>query len=220
MSTNPSAADTAQSVPPNAAGPRTNAMSAQLARNWGLVLARGILAFIFGLIAVLMPGPTLAALVLVFGAYMVVDGIFAIVAAVRAARRQERWALLVLDGIVDFAAAAAAFLWPGVTILAFVLIAAAWGIVSGVLMTAAAFNLRRDHGRGWLLAGGLLSVLWGILVALFPAVGAVVMTIWLGAYALVFGVSMIVLAMRLRNRSRLRPLEAEGAAGASPAWRA
>src|SRR3979411_1938723 len=91
-------------------------MSAALARNWWAVGLRGACAILFGIIALLMPGVTLTALVLLFSAYMLVDGVFTIVAAVRAARRHERWGWLVLEGIADLAAGAIAFLWPGVTV--------------------------------------------------------------------------------------------------------
>src|SRR5260221_2600356 len=111
-----------------AGAPATNdAMSAALARNWWLVALRGVLAILFGIVAILLPGPTLAALVLLFAAYMVVDGVLAIVAAVRAARRHERWGWLIFEGIVDLAAAAIAFLFPVATIFAFVLLMGALG---------------------------------------------------------------------------------------------
>src|ERR1700674_477543 len=111
-------------------------MSAALARNWWAVALRGVFAILLGIFALLMPGVTLAALVLLFAAYMLVDGIFTIVAAVRAARRHERWGWLVLEGIADLAAGAVAFLWPLLTVVAFVFLMAAWAIVSGALLTA------------------------------------------------------------------------------------
>src|SRR5260221_318509 len=135
-----------------AGAPATNdARGAALARNWWLVALRGVLAILFGIVAILLPGPTLAALVLLFAAYMVVDGVLAIVAAVRAARRHERWGWLIFEGIVDLAAAAIAFLFPVATIFAFVL--------------------------PW----------------------------WIGAYALIFGVALLVLAFRLRRRAHEAP---------------
>ena len=100
-------------------------MSAALARNWWAVALRGVFAILFGIIALLMPGVTLTALVLLFSAYMLVDGVFTIVAAVRAARRHERWGWLVLEGIADLAAGAIAFLWPVITVVAFIYLLAA-----------------------------------------------------------------------------------------------
>ena len=154
----------------------------------------------FGVIAVLMPVVTIAALVLLFAAYMLVDGIFAIVAAVRAARRHERWGRLVLEGIADLAAGAIAFLWPLITLVAFIYLMGAWAIVSGAMLSAAAFRLNMPHGRGWMLFGGVISLIWGILLLIWPLIGAVVLTWWMAGYALFFGVALLVLAFRLRAR--------------------
>ncbi len=139
-------------------------------------------------------------LVIVFAAYALVDGVLAIVAALRSARRRERWGLLVLEGVVDIAAGVLAFLWPGLTIVVFVLLVAAWALVTGGLMTAAAFRLQLDHGRWWLAFGGLASIVYGVLLIIAPLIGALVLTWWLGAYALVFGVLLLILAFRLRAR--------------------
>jgi uncharacterized membrane protein HdeD (DUF308 family) len=164
-------------------------MSEALARNWWAIGLRGMLAIVFGLIALVLPG-----------AYALVDGVLAIVAAVRSARRHERWGLLVLEGVVDIGAGVLAFLWPGLTILIFVLLVAAWAIVTGGLMTAAAFRLQLDHGRWWLALGGLASFVYGVLLIIAPLIGALVLTWWLGAYALVFGVLLLILAFRLRAK--------------------
>jgi uncharacterized membrane protein HdeD (DUF308 family) len=179
---------------------RTRAMSAVLARNWWAVALRGVAGIIFGLIALFMPGVTMLSLVIVFSAYALVDGIFAIISAVRAARRHERWGLLVLQGIVSIAAGILAFLWPAITVLAFVLLVAAWSIVSGALLFASSFRLRNDHGSIWLTIGGLASIIFGLLLLAAPLVGAVVLTWWIGAYALVFGVLLLILGFRLRAR--------------------
>ena len=175
-------------------------MSEALARNWWAIALRGALAIVFGVAALALPGVTMLSLVLVFAAFAVVDGVLAIVAAVRSARRHQRWGLLVLEGLVDIAAGVLAFLWPGLTILIFVMIVAAWALVTGVLMTAAAFRLDLDHGRWWLALGGLASIAYGVLLIVAPLIGALVLTWWLGAYALVFGVFLLILAFRLRAR--------------------
>ena len=174
------------------------AMCAVLAENWWAVALRGVFGVLFGLIALFAPGPTILSLVLLFSAYMLVDGVFGIVSAVRAASRHERWGLLLLEGLADIAAGVIAFLWPGITVIAFVLLMAAWALVSGGLMLGAAFRLTKEHGR-WLLAlGGVVSIVYGALLAIAPLVGALVLTWWLGAYALAFGVILLVLAFRLR----------------------
>src|ERR1700674_1375733 len=99
-----------------------------LAQNWWAVALRGVFGIVFGLIAFFFPGPTMLSFVLVFATYALVDGVFAIVAAIRAARRRDRWGLLTFEGIVNIAAAILAVLWPGLTLLIFVMIVAAWAI--------------------------------------------------------------------------------------------
>jgi uncharacterized membrane protein HdeD (DUF308 family) len=173
---------------------RSHEMSRLLAQNWWAIALRGVFAILFGLIALLVPGATILSLVLFFSAYMLVDGIFGIVAAVRAAGRGQRWGLLVLEGIADIAVGAIAFLWPGLTAFAFVFMLAAWSIVTGILMAVAAFRLNPAYGRGWLVFGGIVSVLFGVALTIAPVVGLVVLTWWLGAYAIVFGITLLVLA--------------------------
>lgn len=179
---------------------RSLAMSGLLARNWWAVSLRGAAAILFGLIALFLPIATLGALVLLFAAYLLVDGVLAIVSAVKAARRQERWGLFVLEGVVDFVACAVALFMPGAALFAFVVVAAVWAVISGVLMLMAAFRLHRTHGRTWLAVGGVASMIWGVLLALFPVTGLVVLTWWLGAYAFIFGLALLVLGFTLRSR--------------------
>jgi len=182
------------------AGPEYDLLIAMLARNWWAIGIRGVIGILFGLVALFLPGATMLSLVLVFAAYVFVDGVFGIISAVRAARQHERWGLLLLEGLVDIAVAAIAVLWPGITVVAFVLLVAFWAILTGALMLAAAFRLQIDDGRWWLVFGGVVSLLYGALLIVAPMIGAVVLTWWLGAYALVFGVSLLVLAFRLRAR--------------------
>jgi uncharacterized membrane protein HdeD (DUF308 family) len=186
---------------PGDSAARTDAMSALLARNWWAVLLRGIAAIVFGAIAILLPGVTLATLVLLFAAYMLVDGVLDIVSAIRAARRHERWGLLVLEGVVDIIAGAIAFLIPAAALIAFVALLAVWALISGGLMFAASFRLNRSHGRLWLIIGAAASVIWGALMLIFPFTGLLVLTWWLGAYAIVFGVSLIILSFRLHSHA-------------------
>jgi uncharacterized membrane protein HdeD (DUF308 family) len=173
-------------------------MSARLAQNWWAVALRGLVAVVFGLCALFFTGPTMLSLVLVFAAYCLVDGVFGFVAAVRAARRHERWGLLVLGAVFNILAAAVAILWPGIAILGFVILVAAWAIVTGGLALFSAFRLRMDHGRWWMILGGAASLLFGVLLIASPLIGAVVLTWWIGAWALVMGISLLVLAFRLR----------------------
>lgn len=175
-------------------------MVAVLARNWWAIAIRGVLGILFGLVALFLPGATMLSLVLVFAAYTFVDGVFAITSAVRAASEHERWGLLVLEGLADIVVAGVAVFWPGITVVAFVLLVAFWALVTGGLMLWAAFRLDMDSGRGWLALGGIASLVYGALLIVAPLIGALVLTWWLGAYALIFGVALLVLGFRLRAR--------------------
>ena len=172
--------------------------SRMLGQNWSLILLRGILGTVFGLLALFRPGATMLSLVLVFGVYMALDCISALIATFRAVREHRQWGWLLVQAVASLAAAAAAILWPGITLLAFVLLTAAWAIVSGCLMFAAAFAVK-ENGRWWLLLGAIASLAYGLLAIFLPLVGALVLTWWIGTYALVLGVSLIVLAFSLRR---------------------
>jgi uncharacterized membrane protein HdeD (DUF308 family) len=173
-----------------------------LVQNWWLFTLRGIFGIIFGCIALVFPGATMLSLVLLFSAYMLVDGVAGIISAARAIRKKDRWGLLLFEGLLNIAVGIVAFLWPGITVIAFVLLVAAWAIVSGAMMTAAAFRLNAAHGRWWLVLGGLLSLAYGALLVAAPLIGAIVLTWWMGAYALAFGVALVVFSFKLRSRQR------------------
>ena len=191
---------------------RCNAMSEVLAQRWWAVGLRGILGIIFGLICLLTPGIALGAFVIVFAAYMFVDGVFAIISGIRAARSGESWGLLILEGVVDLAAGVIAVLWPAITLVALVWIVAIWAIVSGALMLTAAFSLNLDYGRWWLALGGIASTVFGILLTIEPLIGAVVLTLWIGAYAVVFGVLLLVLGFQLHSKREAQLRKAPAAA--------
>jgi uncharacterized membrane protein HdeD (DUF308 family) len=184
---------------------QTEAMNDVLANNWWLVAIRGVLAILFGIIAFAMPGVTMLSLVLVFAAYSLVDGIFGIVMAIRGATRGERWVWLLINGVLGIAAGAIAILWPGITILAYVFLVAAWALVGGILMLISAARLKIDHGRVWLVLAGIASLIFGILLGISPLIGALVLTLWAGAHALVLGVTLLILAWRLREHRTERP---------------
>ncbi|MCP1547175.1 MULTISPECIES: HdeD family acid-resistance protein [Methylorubrum] len=193
---------------------RLDAMSAVLARNWWLVALRGALAILFGIIAFVAPGAFVLSLVLFFAAYMLVDGFCGIAAALRAAQRHERWGFLLLEGLLDIVVGVAAFLVPAAAVWAFVLLVAAWALVSGGLMIAAAFRLHLHYGRWWLGLGGAISVLFGIALLINPGMSALVLTWWLGAYAVAFGAMLLILGFRLRSHhtAQARPLSESGRA--------
>lgn len=174
-------------------------MSALLAQNWWAVALRGLAAILFGIVAVLMPVVTIAALVLLFAAYMLVDGVLALISAIRAARRHEKYGLLIFEGVADLVAGAIALIFPLATILAVILLMGAWAIVSGALMLGAALRLTIAHGRWLMIFSSVVSIVWGFLLILWPLIGALVVTWWMGAYALIFGVTLLMLAFRLRS---------------------
>lgn len=170
-----------------------------LARNWWLFLLRGIAGIAFGLITFFAPGISLAALVLLFGAYALADGVFAIWSAIRR-HGEDRWWVLLLQGLLGIAAAAVTLLWPGITALALLFVIAAWALVTGVLEIAVAIRLRKAITNEWLLVlSGIASVVLGVLLVLNPAVGALVVVLWIGAYALVSGALLVGLSFRLRR---------------------
>jgi uncharacterized membrane protein HdeD (DUF308 family) len=170
-----------------------------LTRNWWAVALRGLAGILFGIITFVAPGISLAALVLLFGAYAFADGVLSIVSAVRR-RGADRWWLLLLQGIVGIGAGVVTLLWPGITALALLFVIAAWALVGGALQVAAAIRLRKVITGEWLLAlGGVLSIALGVLLVLFPGPGALALVIWIGAYAFVFGILLLVLGFKLRG---------------------
>jgi len=171
---------------------------------WWAIALRAAAAILLGVIAIFMPGPTLAAIVIVFGIYTIIDGILAIVAAVRGFRKKERWWPMLLEGLVGIAAGAIAIFWPGIGALALTYLVAAWALVTGAFEIAAAVRLRRVISGEWLLLiAGLLSIVLAVLVALFPGTGALLLVWWLGAYAFAYGVVSLVLALRVRSWTRV-----------------
>jgi uncharacterized membrane protein HdeD (DUF308 family) len=175
-------------------------MIAEVSRNWWVFLIRGIAGILFGIAAFAWPGLTIAVLVLMFGAYALVDGIFSIIAGIRARNQVERWWMMVLVGLAGIATGILTFLWPGMTALVLLYFIAAWAIVTGVFQIAAAIRLRKEIEGEWLLAlGGIASIIFGVLLFLMPGAGALAAVWIIGAYAILFGILMIGLAFRLRT---------------------
>lgn len=166
-----------------------------------VMLIRGLVGLVAGALAIIWPGLTIAFLIALFGAYAFIDGITNLVLGLRHGDRYERRWAPILEGIVGIAAGVVAFLWPGITALALLVVIAAWAIVTGVFEIVAAIRLRGVVQRDWLLAlSGILSVILGILLFAFPAMGAVGIAWALGFYALLSGAMIVVLAIRLRTR--------------------
>jgi len=182
---------------------------AALAKNWWVLALRGVLAIVFGVLAALMPGITLFALVLLFGSYAIIDGGFAIVAAIRRRGTAGPWWALLLEGLIGIAAGVVTFVFPGLSALALVYVIGAWAIFTGVLEILAALVLRRQiQGEWWLAATGVLSIIFGGLVLVRPGAGALALVLWIGAYAIVFGILLLALAFRLRSLHHDIPLGA------------
>jgi uncharacterized membrane protein HdeD (DUF308 family) len=171
-----------------------------LAQNWWAIMLRGVVAVLFGLSAFAWPGLTLAILVLLYGAYALVEGVLAVLWAV-AGRRAGAfpWGVL-LAGLAGIAFGIVTFAWPGLTALALIYLVGWWAIIRGVFEIIAAFHLRREIDNEWLLGlAGLLSVLFGIFVILAPGAGALALIWWIGAFAVVVGVLTIILSLRLKG---------------------
>ena len=173
---------------------------ASLGKNWWAVALRGAAALIFGILTALWPDITLTALVLLFGSFAIVYGVFNIITAVRRQRGERRWWAFLIEGLVSVAVGAATLVMPDLTELALVYVIAAWAILTGILEIAAAIMLRR-HTRGerWLALAGVLSVAFGAVLAIWPGVGALALVLWIGAYAIVLGIFLIALGFKLRR---------------------
>jgi uncharacterized membrane protein HdeD (DUF308 family) len=182
-------------------------MIESLMRHWWALALRGAAALIFGVLAVLWPGMTLTALIWIFAAYLLADGIFALIAGLGSAQRGARWWPLAFEGVLDLAAGAIAFLWPHIALVTFLYLAAVWAILTGLALLAVALWLQRTQGEPLFLLGGLLSVALGLVVLFWPMAGALALAWSIGAYAILFGAAMLAIALRLRRRWReLHPL--------------
>jgi uncharacterized membrane protein HdeD (DUF308 family) len=171
-----------------------------LARAWWVLVIRGVIGVAFGLLAFFDPALTLAVLVVFFGAYALVDGLFAIMLAIRAAREKIPLWPLVLEGIAGILIGIATFMVPLLTAVALETLVAIWAFVTGIFELVAAFRLRRVIAREWILAlTGALSILAGIALLLWPVAGLGAIVLVIGAYALAFGILLIVLGFRLRS---------------------
>lgn len=171
-----------------------------LAENWWAIALRGVTAIIFGVLAFVLPALSLFALILMFGAYAIVEGIFNIIAAARSRSGEgPRW-LLLLEGLVSIAAGIVTFALPGLTALVLVYVIAAWAMVTGVLEIIAAVRVRKQiTGEVWWILSGILSVVFGVLLMIAPGAGALALVLWIGAYAVIFGALLVGLAFRLRR---------------------
>ena len=172
-----------------------------LAKNWWLVLLRGLCAIAFGILTFIWPGVSLFSLVLLYGAFALADGVVALMAAVSGNTPAPRWWLAIV-GLAGLAAGAVTFLWPGVTVVVLQVFIACWAIVVGVVEIVGAIQLRKEIENEWMLiAAGVVSVLFGILLLAWPGVGLLTLLYAIGSYAIISGVLLIALALRLRSHA-------------------
>lgn len=179
-------------------------MARLLAKNWWLLLLRGIVAIAFGVFALERPGMTLATLVLLFGAYAIVDGVFSLINAIAGWRhREDRW-LLLLEGLIGLCAGFVTLQAPGVTAVALVFFIAAWALATGVLRIVAAIRLRREiSGEFWMVLSGIAGVVFAFLVMDRPAAGALALIWMIGWFAVFTGAMLVMLSFKLRRLRRL-----------------
>jgi uncharacterized membrane protein HdeD (DUF308 family) len=171
-----------------------------MTQNWWAIALRGLVAVLFGIAAFVWPGITLWALVAIFGAYALVDGIFAVIEAFRRDVVGERWWALLFEGFVGIAIGILTFTWPRLTAMGLLYLIAFWAIVTGVFEVITAIRLRHEIRGEWMMALiGVLSVAFGFLLVAFPLTGALSVVLIIGAYAVAIGALMIALGFKLRS---------------------
>jgi uncharacterized membrane protein HdeD (DUF308 family) len=196
---------------PQAPGRRGEAMNELLGQSWWALAARGAVSLLFGVVALLVPGLTLLWLVALFVAYALITGVVSIVAAVRNRSTDSKWWLVLLMGLISIAAAILTVFYPGLTALLLVVVIGVNAVLTGVLDIAVAVRLRRVIDHEWLLiVAGVVSVIFGVLVLLFPEAGALAMIWVISFYAITAGLLLLALAFRARARW------GGGGAGSSP----
>lgn len=174
-----------------------------LCRNWWAVALRGLMALIFALAILLWPRLSLLMVVLVFGVYAAIDGVFALISALRAAKEKARWWPFLLEGLIGLTVGVVTFVQPAITARALLWLVAAWALLTGVLRIVAAIRLRREIRGEWLLVlSGLASVGFGVGISLFPEAGALAIVCLLAAFVAVLGVLPLILGFRLRALRR------------------
>lgn len=176
-------------------------MLSMLSKNWWVFAVRGLFAIIFGVLALIWPSLTLLTLVLMFGAYALVDGILSVIAGIKSYGSNERWWIVLLGGIVGILVGVLTFFWPDATALVLLYFIAAWALITGILDIIAAIQLRKVITNEWSMGlAGLASAVFGILLFLFPGAGALSVVWIIGIYAIIAGILFIILGFRLRSQ--------------------
>lgn len=178
-------------------------LAAVFSRTWWMLLLRGLIAILFGVLAWLLPAVSMAMLVLLFGIYVLVDGVLGVWAAIVGRGQDEHWWVLLLWGLVGIGVGIITLLAPGITAMALLFYIAIWAVATGVLQIIAAIRLRREISGEWLLIlAGLASAVFGVLLMAQPSAGALALLWLIAAYAIVFGVIMVIVAFRARSFAR------------------
>lgn len=187
-----------------------------LARNWGWVALRGGAALLFGLVTLVVPETSLAVLNYLFGAFALAYGLFTLIATVANRRDDPQGGTLLIGGVLGVGFGVFAFVQPGIAAPALHYFVAAWCVLIGLVEIAAAIQVRREAREGWLLLmAGALSVGFGLLLLLFPSVDELALALWIGAYGVVFGLLMVLLALALRQRQEILARSGESGTTAS-----
>ena len=174
-----------------------------VAERWWVFVLRGIVAILFGALAFTTPGITMAALVIVWGAYAISDGVLALITALRRGRAGDPWVWLVFHGLIGIAAGVVTFVWPGITAMTLLIVIGLWAVMTGVAEIGLALRLRKEITNEWLVAlSGVLSIAFGALMLARPGAGALAVVWMIGAYAFVLGVVLIAAGIRLRSWHR------------------
>jgi uncharacterized membrane protein HdeD (DUF308 family) len=171
-----------------------------LASNWDMFLVRGILAILFGIATLVMPGITLIVFVVLFGGYALLDGVVLSILSIKDRKYHRDWWLMLLTGLVSIGAGIVTFVWPGITAVSLFYVIVAWAIVGGIFEIAYAIRFRKAIEGEWLLVlSGILSVVFGVLLIAQPVAGALTVLWLIGVYAIAEGVTLVALAFRLHN---------------------
>jgi uncharacterized membrane protein HdeD (DUF308 family) len=166
-----------------------------MSRNWGGIALRGVLAILFGIVAFVWPGPTVAVLVIFLGAFALLEGITNVVIGVRG-----RQGLYILEGVISVIAGVIFLVWPGLGALTLLYLVAFWAILTGIVRIVAAVQMRRVvHNEWFLILSGVASVLFGAIAAVFPGAGILALLWFVAAWAIVIGVLLIALAISVRQ---------------------
>lgn len=172
----------------------------RLARNWWVMALRGACALVFGIIAILQPFEALSVLVIFYGAYMLVDGIFALLTVLTTGSHYQHWWAILIEALCGIGIGVITFVRPGVTELVLLFLIGFWAILTGIFEIVAAVRLRQTiEGEMWLILAGIVSLAFGLVIVIWPGAGAALVGTLIGIYATVFGVTLLALAFRLRS---------------------